>query len=226
MLITHHYSINRGFLLVENSDLMFCFFHSLITYAVSIVIAAVDKEDNNPYFSRWKECTFSGSEPFAEVASALRDKLVNVGHYLKFIRKLPFMWHLVSVKSNVDGTKILVSLNMSLRCFEKLLVDECGEAQTANINDIVTAENLMWNEKVGLLENEETHPKDKIHMSSEDNISLGRDKDGTNALHNPFPNDTELVSKGEVIEWKAAFYHRYQPKFATLTNTTLLSASR
>ncbi len=34
------------------------------------------------------------------------------------------------------------------------------------------------------------------------------------------------MSKEEVAHWKSAFYLKYQPKFAALTNTTLLSASK
>ena len=190
-------------------------------YAISLVTASLEKDDGNPYFSRWKESEFSGSETFCEVVSALSDKMVCVGHYIKYIRKIPFIRHLVSVKSNVDGTKLLISINMSLRCFEKLLVDEHHEVQQATSTDVVTAEEAIWNENVDLLENKQTLPKDKIDLSVEQNNLLGN-------LDTPttYPNETDLVSKEEVIQWKAGFYQKYQSKFATLSNTTLLSTMK
>jgi len=130
---------------VDRSDVIFCPFHSYVTFAVNLVTESVDKYHGNRYLSNWQQCNFTGSESFTDVTDMLEVKLVNIGGYMKYLRKMPYMKQLLHEDTNIDGSKVLVALMMSIRCFKQLLKDTILDGDTNDVGGHHNDTNVSMN---------------------------------------------------------------------------------
>jgi len=78
---------------------------------------------DNTYLRNWVGCSFSGDETFELVAQKLRVKFTRIGDYLNYILKLPQMNNLIHIKNGKYQKGIMISLQMSLDCFSRLVCE-------------------------------------------------------------------------------------------------------
>ena len=76
---------------------------------------------DNSHLKNWVDCDFKGDETFESVGSKLWVKLSRIGDYINYILKLPQMNSLICVKNGKYQKGLMISLLMSLSCFEKLI---------------------------------------------------------------------------------------------------------
>ena len=107
-------------------------FHLYIVNAVQVIAESFYQDSNsnrkdNSHLKNWVGCGFKGDESFEVVGQKLRLKLSRIADYVNYIMKLPQISSLIRVQNGKYQKGLMVSLLMSLNCFERLLM-ECDKS--------------------------------------------------------------------------------------------------
>ena len=98
--------------------------------AIVSVLESHASEDNpfmayNRQLQVWKCCSFTGSETWKEVRSALGSNITNLHQYIRFVMVIPGMKSFIKIIGHEEHDRYIVCPQMSLGCFVKYNLDNC-----------------------------------------------------------------------------------------------------
>jgi len=104
-------------------------FHSVMMKAVASVWDAYDSsvaKDSEGFLSnirKWMTCSFTGEETYNTMSEKLSSHITNVCDYVALISEMPYMNLLFSIHDEQPFHYVMVSILMTLECFEKFSKD-------------------------------------------------------------------------------------------------------
>jgi len=112
---------------VNETDLLFSYFHRVVSSAVKMLSAAMYCEGNaycvsQYHLNKWHQCKFSGEESFPDVRHAFGNHSIgSLGDYIAFIGNIPMITNLIGVRHFSSVHCYIIMFFMTMDAFTEYI---------------------------------------------------------------------------------------------------------
>jgi hypothetical protein len=116
---------------VNETDLLFSYFHHVVSSAVKMLSAAMYCEGNaycvsQYHLNKWHQCKFSGDESFPDVRHVFGNHSIgSLGDYIAFIGNIPMITNLIGVRHFSSVHCYIIMFFMTMDAFTERTCYTC-----------------------------------------------------------------------------------------------------